>query len=343
MERKVRVHARSVDGLDGVKQYNYTYEGSTHVGRTYKAICMYHGGCADGVGAAYVIHEHMTIMAREYGHAEALYVPMQYSTRYKQISQLRDAGLLSGEVFVVDFSITYENAISLLDNGVNFITVIDHHKSVAEELEKLRRLNEVTVVYASENERSGAVLTYEYFFGDLKVPHALLAIEDRDLWKFNYPDTKAFVSGLFSHGLSIETVEMACHANGFEQLVSDGEAIERAKAVNIDQSLGADMYSVIEVRPPLSESHSATHYKVGLVNIPFYLASDTGHTLLERRPDLDFVLLYNFNANEVRCSLRARKGGVDVSEFAAFLGGGGHKEAAGFTMNGDDFYAMFLA
>ena len=45
------------------------------------------------------------------------------------------------------------------------------------------------------------------------------------------------------------------------------------------------------------------------------------------------IFLYEIGEQEYKISLRA-SGDVDVSKVAGFFGGGGHKKAAGFTMNG---------
>lgn len=56
---------------------------------------------------------------------------------------------------------------------------------------------------------------------------------------------------------------------------------------------------------------------------------------LSNLQDVDFILILNEEDNNlIKGSLRTTKNNVDVSKLAAKLGGGGHKKAAGFKING---------
>ena len=54
-------------------------------------------------------------------------------------------------------------------------------------------------------------------------------------------------------------------------------------------------------------------------------------------PDCDFAMIwyYDHEDKRIKVSLRSFHDTVDVSEIAKKFGGGGHKKAAGFTLNGD--------
>ena len=49
-------------------------------------------------------------------------------------------------------------------------------------------------------EQSGAVIAWRHFF-DSPIPRVLLRIEDRDLWRFALPETKATCAGLRAIGV----------------------------------------------------------------------------------------------------------------------------------------------
>lgn len=57
-------------------------------------------------------------------------------------------------------------------------------------------------------------------------------------------------------------------------------------------------------------------------------ASEIGHAVLDQFPEVDYVVMAMPGIDAV--SMRARDGGVDVSEIAKANGGGGHAAAAGF-------------
>ncbi|MEA2088343.1 MAG: bifunctional oligoribonuclease/PAP phosphatase NrnA [Patescibacteria group bacterium] len=50
--------------------------------------------------------------------------------------------------------------------------------------------------------------------------------------------------------------------------------------------------------------------------------------------NLDFVMVLKEQENSVKISLRTTKENINLSYFAIFFNGGGHKKAAGFTING---------
>lgn len=71
------------------------------------------------------------------------------------------------------------------------------------------------------------------------------------------------------------------------------------------------------------------------------LISDVG-AYLARENDVDFAFLYRTVGNEVWVSLRSNRDGnnFDTSAVAKQYGGGGHRNASGFTANIYDFLKM---
>ena len=80
---------------------------------------------------------------------------------------------------------------------------------------------------------------------------------------------------------------------------------------------------------------------VGLVFAEKYI-SELGNELSTRHPECDLIAIFSNN----KVSLRTVKDNVDCSEFARNFGGGGHKKAAGFTIQEENLKnimtAMFL-
>lgn len=65
-----------------------------------------------------------------------------------------------------------------------------------------------------------------------------------------------------------------------------------------------------------------------IINSPF-LRSELGNLLAK---DQKIGLVWFDTGKEIKVSLRSEKNGKDVSKIAEIFGGGGHKNAAGFTM-----------
>ena len=70
-------------------------------------------------------------------------------------------------------------------------------------------------------------------------------------------------------------------------------------------------------------------YKVGIVFAENY-RSEIGHFIADKYSDIDLVAIINMNRY---ISLRTVKKNVDVSKFASYYGGAGHKEASGMPIN----------
>jgi len=105
---------------------------------------------------------------------------------------------------------------------------------------------------------------------------------------------------------------------GIDGLKSDGNAILR--------------YQNQQVK--FAASHAAPtmigEYRVLCVNATM-LVSEIGQELASRK-DMPFGAVY-FDTEDKRVySLRSANHGIDVSEVAKSFGGGGHKHAAGFTV-----------
>ena len=74
---------------------------------------------------------------------------------------------------------------------------------------------------------------------------------------------------------------------------------------------------------------------VPVANLPYTLTSDAGHLMCVEPHEgslAPFAACYWDPPDGRVFSLRSAEGGYDVSEIAKAYGGGGHKNAAGFTM-----------
>ena len=100
---------------------------------------------------------------------------------------------------------------------------------------------------------------------------------------------------------------------------TEGSAIERKHFKDINELIG------VVTRPMLIGS-----YEVPVANLPYTLTSDAGHKLAAGKP---FAACYWDTPKGRVFSLRSTDEGMDVSEIAKLYGGGGHRNAAGFTVS----------
>jgi hypothetical protein len=282
-------------------------------------LCIYHGNCADGFGAAWSVRHAL----KNQQHINSLEF-------YPGVYQQEPPDVTGKVVVMVDFS--YKRpVIERMAESAKSILILDHHKSAAEDLAGLQPppadlMDEglpckawlpLQGVFAKfDLTKSGAVLAWEHF-NHAPMPKLLGHIQDRDLWRFDLPGTREIQANLFSYPYDFEVWDQLM-ALPVEQLRSDGAAIERKHFKDIKEFIGvAEMRAVIG------------GHDVPCLNTAYFWSSDAGHAMSKGQP---FAACWWDTPKGRVFSLRSAEDGVDVSEIAKLYGGGGHKNAAGFTV-----------
>lgn len=264
-----------------------------------KPICIYHGNCADGFGAAWVF--------KRYSGQEFDFYPGVYQDAPPDVA--------GRGVYLVDFS--YKRAVveQMLEQA-NRVTLIDHHKTALDDLKPLIESN-VIESHVSLN-HSGAVLAWEWIHGDtLNMPQLLRHIEDRDLWRFTLERTREIQANVFSYPYDFEVWDELMKSDP-QKLADEGAAIERKHFKDI-----AELVKVV------TREFTIGGYPVPVANLPYTLTSDAGHALAKGKP---FAGCYWDTPDGRVFSLRSTDEGLDVSEIAKQYGGGGHRNASGFRV-----------
>ena len=284
-----------------------------------KTLCIYHGNCADGFGAAWTVRqalgaENVDFHAGHYG---------------------KPAPDVEGrDVIIVDFSYPYELLV-LLGHQARSILIIDHHKTAAEALEQLQPAPATFSEWATSTQRvgtvfdmgrSGAGLTWDYFNPGQPRPALINHIEDRDLWKFKLEGTREIQANLFSYPYDFEV---------WDALMKQPVSISIAAGVAIERKHHKDVAELVDgsKRRMLIGGHD-----VPVANLPYIHSSDAGHLMADGEP---FAACYQDTSEHRYFSLRSTSMGLDVGEIAKQYGGGGHRNAAGFKVPFDHELACF--
>ena len=286
-----------------------------------KLLCVYHGNCADGFGAAWAVREY----CRRHD------IPVEF---HAGMYGAEPPDMTDRRVVMVDFS--YKRPVLLeLAARTRSILILDHHKSAAEDLAGFPEpppdvLDEHTGaamkgwlpdrgIYARfDMNRSGAGLAWDHFCGGERPP-LIDHIEDRDLWRFNLDGTREIQAAVFSLPYDFDVWDGIMAAD-LHSLRAEGAAIERKHFKDIREFIDATAHRM-----------TIAGHDVPALNAPYFWSSDAGHIMSEGEP---FAACYWRDATGTVFSLRSADDGADVSAVASLFGGGGHKHAAGFKMSG---------
>jgi hypothetical protein len=278
--------------------------------------CIYHGNCPDGFTAAWIVKGAMEGLLAD----GCDFHPGVYG---------EDPPNCSGRsVYMVDF--TYgPDQMHALSKAASNLVVLDHHQTAIANCAATSN-DSNTTVHLDMN-RSGARITWDYFYGDEQPPDIVSFVEDRDLWRWALDGTKDYFAALTSRPYTFEAWDEAA-ATPLAEMLAEGRAINRYRDQLIDQAVATAAFA---------EVPGAGWMPV--VNCPYAYASDVAGILaadarIEMLPDPDpgiplKVAAYYFDnhAAGVRSwGLRSTEDGPDVAKLAEKNGGGGHKHAAGF-------------
>lgn len=270
---------------------------------------LFHANCYDGFGAAWAAW-------KRFGNA-AEYIPMNYDSPMPEINA-------TDEVFMLDYCRKKDDLVRTALAAKHLI-VLDHHKTAMPEVDaaQLELANwggrDVTFDATIDIKRSGAMLSWDFFFSGTPAPRLIELIQDRDLWKFDLYRTRETHAYLCS-----QPMNFLVWNNIYTTMQLDASQIY----VQGDKILQYHELLVEQFCKQVNFINVAGYYDIPIVNCSM-LFSEVPHKLLEMYPDAPFAM-YFYRRNGIwQYGLRSR-GDVDVSKLAGYFGGGGHHNAAGF-------------
>lgn len=267
---------------------------------------IYHANCTDGFCSAFLLWQ-------KYGDA-AQYIPFQYSQELKFDNFNKD-----DEIYIVDFSFK-RDILTKLASLVKKVVVLDHHKTAKEELGNPDiKWPHNTFIYF-DMDKSGVMMTWYYLNSSKTSPKIVDYIQDRDLWKFELPNSNEICAYL--QALPFEfarwQAEFVTFENDFNEIVKMGQAILLKLTQQIDQAVKHGV--------PVK----LLGYRPWAVNSTVNFSEVAGE--LAKKGDFGIAWFVRSDG-KYQYSLRSTDDKVDVSEVAKQFGGGGHRNAAGFESN----------
>lgn len=280
-------------------------------------VIFYHKNCLDGLAAAWAVWHHFQkdgIQTRHQG------------VKYDEPMPTFGKG---DDVFIVDFSYS-PSEIAEAAKKARTLTLIDHHITAQRAHEAYWAENplpgNVRIIFSQDH--SGCVLTWRYFKPNEAVPRLLSLIEDHDLWRFKEDSTKAVMCALHSQiPIGINKLDGLMSQDSIEELESLGKILLEQREKTVLRLQAKQHWIKLGAANGLA------------VNAPPEFSSDLGHVLAKASGT--FGVSYQFDGATARWLFSVRStGDYDVGAIAQTYGGGGHKNAAGFSVNPETFFKL---
>jgi oligoribonuclease NrnB/cAMP/cGMP phosphodiesterase (DHH superfamily) len=321
-----------------------------------RALVVFHENCTDGFGAAFAAWKALSGKGYEVDF---------YGARHGSPFDRDLTGF--DQVTMVDFGYPHHDADPecgieerlwmrpFVEFSGEFVW-IDHHVSAMAAMDRVlsERETEVSIqgvhrvskrtTITFDVTKSGALLTYEHFF-EGEAPLLFQYISDRDLWTFRLPFTREVSSYLRTVPKTVEEYDALVaelqNQKSFDRIVFAGSAVLRSDIAEAEHAVKR----AYRVRFPTSRPSTLSRFGTGVtpddswpvvpvVNTTSLISEIVG-ALAETAP---FAVGWYRHHDEVRVSLRSRGAdGSDVRAIAESFGGGGHRNAAGFTLRRDQF------
>ena len=261
-----------------------------------------HGGCPDGYTSEWLLRQD----------------PDWADATFHQVAHVDPIPALAGaeHVLIADFCYPPDDLIAIAKT-VDQVTVLDHHKS-AMEAWHWADIGARNLDVHFDMEHSGAWLTLEWLNSTRWLPFVEY-VEDRDLWRNSLPHWEEIAPLLvltpFTTEAWTELATMVC--NRFSMAIACGRTALNAQTKIVE--------SLIAIARPFT----IAGHEVLAAPSPYAFGSTLAGELAKGRP---FGAYYIDRPNGRQWGLRSRDSAEDVSVIAAEFGGGGHRNAAGFTV-----------
>jgi len=292
-------------------------------------VCLYHACCPDGIGAAWCVYRENKFKNRDF-----FIRGVRYNEPYP-LDLIRNR-----KVVIVDFSYDRET-IREMCTVAKYVMILDHHDTAQRDLQGLdEEISNFSYIF--DMERSGAQITWDWCYLDNKRPWFIEVIADRDLWKWEYPNSKEIGKAMYHFGwYTFEKLEELYRLED-ENLRSEKSVrdaiIEHQKRVFIEEGRTLLLLEKKDISFAVSKSVLCNFegYRVRLASCSALIRSEVGSLLCDMR-DCDFAATwrYDFATDQWWISLRASKDcGISLNKICERFGGGGHQRACGFTIHG---------
>ncbi len=269
---------------------------------------IYHAGCPDGFGAAW--------SARQAWGTDGRYIPRSHDDDF-------DPDPFEDELVVIaDISLSNEQLRALGEVAGN-LCVLDHHLTARDHYASDPGVENTLSAQGHRVHfdlgHSGAILAWNYFHPDVEPPDLLRYVEDQDLWNWSLPSSQEINAAIGSYARSFECWDELA-ARPIESLADEGRPIVRANAMEVERAIR--LAHPIAIGKERIEAVNAGQPRAAI-----------GHALAKRSAyGKPWGIVYRLSGSRVDCTIYSLDE-LDASAIATRFGGGGHRNAAGFSVS----------
>lgn len=325
--------------------------------------CLYHWPCIDGMFAASALYHTMK-------HNTDNCLSFLPNTTFKPITveAATDAPSSSTEVFMLDFAGPPGFARNLAQR-VTKLTVIDHHKTAADDLTHPDSvaLNPPNMDIYFDMSKSGATLALSTLNPPNITPQIQQLfdyVEDADLWKWELSHSKEFHAGIKAMYSEQDSMDVNKNPGLFEELwkLDVEKVIALGQQVMVEEEKIIQLYVDASFRVQLggkekgkemgwpcclavvltTQKHAMLRSQIGneLAKIALEIKEQA------RKEDIGIIpmglVVYKeesmaADGDVVKCSLRSIGLCADTTMVSKHYGGGGHLNASSFLLNETEF------
>lgn len=280
-----------------------------------KILAIYHKNCIDGTTAA-------AVMLKKF--SQASFFPLVNGYTAEDLDPVFSMIDNETEIYTVDCG---SGARELLDKGFK-VTTIDHHIGTKDYFDLIAKQNS-NFTYIFDNEKSGASLTWQYFFPDEKLPELVKLVEDSDLWKWQFGDDTKYVNSYLWMFVNDPQTVLSIMEGNLDEVKMKGEVISNYSNKEILEQVELPSINI-----------KICEYIVPAYNITTY-TSACGNILSERNNQT--AVMFTIKGDMVKFSFRSKTDqSPSALDLAKILGGSGHVNAAGAKVSFKEFIAMLV-
>ena len=288
---------------------------------------IYHKNCVDGFVSAFI-----TAIATGITEDKYLY-PNSYGEANPWIA-IEEA---VNDIYIVDMCFDSNTLKDICEIAYpSNVTVIDHHTGNFPAEDKTRDIENLITVFA-DTQPSGAVLCYTHFHKQISPLYRKVLkkiaeyVSDYDTWTHSLAGSKEFHYYLKSIPFRFDDYMNKCVYeildNSFESVIKEGKSILQYQEKVLINPLVKQVTNI-----------AVHNYDISLINAPLDIASILGHKIATKYNRIGVI--YSISGSNVYVSVRSND--KTAKPFAELFNGGGHPNAAGFTLSLNRFVSIFL-